>query len=66
MAPLFNWLIRKPMVRVLLEHTVGIDRRRPIPPASRITFKIWFSKRPRPVKSKGPKAALFIDFSLAM
>jgi hypothetical protein len=54
------------MVRVLLENTVGIDRRRPIPPASRITFKKWFSKRPRPVKSKGPKAALFIDFSPAM
>jgi hypothetical protein len=33
MAPLFNWLIRKPMVRVLLENTVGIDRRRPIPPS---------------------------------
>ncbi len=61
-APLFNWLIRRSMVRVFLEQIVGIDRRRQIPPVSHITFKKWFSRRPRHGGNQGLKAALFIDF----
>lgn len=44
-APLANWLARKPLVRWLLEHAAGIDRRRSLPLLHAPTFRQWFNQR---------------------
>ncbi|MFQ5789692.1 MAG: FAD-binding and (Fe-S)-binding domain-containing protein [Acidobacteriota bacterium] len=44
-TPLSNWMIRQGWLRALLEHAVGIDRRRSLPPFARQSFADWFSRR---------------------
>ena len=42
---LANWVLSNPKVRLLLEHTLQIDRRRPFPPFAAQTFQAWFHAR---------------------
>ncbi len=44
-APLSNWALRNPLFRTLLEKTVGIDRRRTLPPFARKTLRHQFAAR---------------------
>lgn len=56
----FNWLMKRPLVRRLVEAVAGIHRDRHILPFSRETFPRWFSRR-RPMRLGRPvkKVALF-------
>jgi FAD/FMN-containing dehydrogenase/Fe-S oxidoreductase len=61
-APLSNWVIRQAWFRWILEHTVGIDRRRSLPPFARQTFADWFAKRSgKPSSESKRKVVLFDD-----
>jgi Fe-S oxidoreductase len=60
-AGLFNWLMRRAVVRRLVEAVAGVHRERHILPFSAETFPRWFSRRPRPVRREAPvkRVALF-------
>lgn len=62
LAPIFNWLTGRDVVRRLVEYFLGIDSRRPIPPVSRTTFSMWFARRRRPAVRGEMKVAVFHDF----
>ena len=58
---LANAINALPAVRWLLEKTVGIDRRRPLPPLAMETFGDWFRRRtPAPAAPRG-EVVLFHD-----
>lgn len=61
-APIFNWIVRNKIVRVVMEHTLGLDRRRPLPEVRYETFVRWFSRRYVPSVKQKRKVALFLDF----
>jgi iron-sulfur cluster protein len=62
LAPLTNWLLRRGLVRLLMEKLMGIDRRRPLPPYHWETFKRWFEKRGRrPIEGAKGRVAYFVD-----
>ncbi|EMA41142.1 LUD domain-containing protein [Halobiforma nitratireducens] len=44
-APLSNWTTKLGPVRTLMEKTVGVDRRRPLPEFERQTLVDWFEAR---------------------
>jgi FAD/FMN-containing dehydrogenase/Fe-S oxidoreductase len=48
-------------VRWLLEKTVGIDRRRPLPPLATETFEDWFRRRTPPATAPRGEVVLFHD-----
>jgi Fe-S oxidoreductase len=51
---LANWTMRNRVVRALLDSTIGIDKRRTLPPIARESFQRWFNRRPiRPEGSRG-------------
>lgn len=51
---LANWTMRNRAVRAILDSTVGIDRRRPLPMIAGESFQRWFSRRPiQPEASRG-------------
>jgi iron-sulfur cluster protein len=45
LAPLSNWIARRPTVRRLLDRTVGIDRRRELPSFQFTSLRSWFDGR---------------------
>jgi FAD/FMN-containing dehydrogenase/Fe-S oxidoreductase len=47
-APLSNWITARPAVRAVMERTLGITRRRPLPHFERHTLTGWFAHRPMP------------------
>ena len=47
MPSLANSMMSRPAVRKALDHYVGIDARRKMPPIARQTFESWFRKRKR-------------------
>jgi FAD/FMN-containing dehydrogenase/Fe-S oxidoreductase len=54
-APLSNWMLRLPGMRLLLEKLAGIDRRRPMPRFVRWHFAKWFDRHERPKSApRGP------------
>jgi glycerol-3-phosphate dehydrogenase subunit C len=57
----FNWLMRQPIVRRLVQAVAGVHRNRHIMPFSAETFPRWFAGRAKtaPVVSHGRKVALF-------
>jgi glycerol-3-phosphate dehydrogenase subunit C len=57
----FNWLMRRSIIRRLVETVAGVHRDRQILPFSRETFPRWFSKRLRPERTAAPlkRVALF-------
>ncbi len=61
-APLFNWLMRRSLMRLLIEKLAGIDRRRPIPEVQRETFVKWFRKRRKTPAVSRLNVAYFVDF----
>jgi FAD/FMN-containing dehydrogenase/Fe-S oxidoreductase len=58
---LANRLAALPLNRWLLEKTLGIDRRRPLPALARETFEAWFQRRPRPAAAPRGEVVLFHD-----
>lgn len=46
-APLANWVLRNPLLRMALEGVLGIARHAPLPPFSTTTFRRWFKHRPK-------------------
>ena len=58
-APLSNWLIRSPIVRLLADVIGGVHRDRQVLHFSRETFPRWFAKRTRPARPSAKKVALF-------
>ncbi|MCI0397934.1 MAG: FAD-binding protein, partial [Chloroflexi bacterium] len=47
LAPLANWSLGNTLTRALMEKTVGLSRRRSLPPFARQPFTTWFKKRGR-------------------
>ncbi|MFP5355124.1 MAG: FAD-binding and (Fe-S)-binding domain-containing protein, partial [Gemmatimonadota bacterium] len=45
LAPLSNWVAQSAPARMLMERTMGIDRRRPLPPFARESLPRWFARR---------------------
>lgn len=41
-APLSNWAVKLPPIRAMMQLTVGVHRRSPLPTFSRRTFRGWF------------------------
>jgi Fe-S oxidoreductase len=54
-APLANWATRNPLNRAVMEKTVGIDRRKLLPPFHQETFPKWLARR-GPARSEPPQA----------
>src|SRR3954471_18832219 len=47
-APVANWTLRNPVVRGLIDRTIGIDRRAAVPPYAGRTFQAWARKHSSP------------------
>jgi FAD/FMN-containing dehydrogenase/Fe-S oxidoreductase len=60
-SPFSNWLFSKRWFRTVLEATVGIDRRRSLPPFASETFESWFRRRGSSGAPRGKKVVLFHD-----
>jgi FAD/FMN-containing dehydrogenase/Fe-S oxidoreductase len=61
-APLTNWLTATSAARILMERTIGIDRRRELPRFQWQTFTRWFRGRPpRTAPAPKGKVAFFYD-----
>jgi FAD/FMN-containing dehydrogenase/Fe-S oxidoreductase len=65
-AGLANWFNGLPVVRQIMERTVGIAHQRPLPQFQSHTFRDWFKARPAsaaaPAARPGaPAVALFVD-----
>jgi FAD/FMN-containing dehydrogenase/Fe-S oxidoreductase len=63
---LFNWIIKKPAVKELLQTFVGIDKRRDLPVFAEETFMSWYKKRndnihPTANSTAGQEVVLLID-----
>lgn len=52
LAPVVNMVSRQPQLRWLLEHLIGLDRRRSLPPLHRQHFRRWF-RRHQPSAAAG-------------
>ena len=59
-APLINRLLGNPIMRWLLEKTLGVSRQRKLPPFAREPFTTWFQKRGKKPASE-QKVVLFND-----
>lgn len=60
-APIWNWLAKRKITRILMEKLLGIERNRPLPEFRRETFIKWYRRN---YKEKGyeKKVVLFVDF----
>jgi FAD/FMN-containing dehydrogenase/Fe-S oxidoreductase len=47
-APLSNWVTALPGTRAVMERTLGVSARRPLPRFARTSLLRWFARRPRP------------------
>ena len=56
-APVANWSLSNPAFRVLVEKTIGIDRRAPVPKFAGRTFQRWARKHTSPPAER--KVAFF-------
>jgi FAD/FMN-containing dehydrogenase/Fe-S oxidoreductase len=56
-----NWMVQVPFNRWLLDKTLGIDRRRPLPELAPQTFTDWFRRRPVPAVAPRGEVVLFHD-----
>jgi Fe-S oxidoreductase len=67
MAPLSNWVTGSRPVRAMVEHLVGIDRRRALPQFERETLQRWFARRepltPADGARRGPVVFLADSFA---
>jgi glycerol-3-phosphate dehydrogenase subunit C len=65
-APIFNWLNRNRLNRVLMEKSVGIHRNWLLPKYASETFSSWMKKRPRngTTRKSARKVALFSTCSV--
>jgi FAD/FMN-containing dehydrogenase/Fe-S oxidoreductase len=62
LAPgLTNRLLGSDIVRNLLDRTVGIDKRRSLPPIAPQSFQAWYRNRPRPVAAAKGRVLLWDD-----
>jgi Fe-S oxidoreductase len=64
LAPVSNWIARSRPARVYLEKRYGFDRRVPVPPYARRTFRKWFRKHRRSARPTPPtrgRAVYFCD-----
>lgn len=64
-APLSNWLLKNRIFRVLLEKTVGVERKRQLPAFQRQTLKKRFKNRAPSGTPKQHKVAFFADIYAA-
>ncbi|MFQ5847049.1 MAG: FAD-binding and (Fe-S)-binding domain-containing protein [Candidatus Methylomirabilales bacterium] len=62
LRPVSNWTYAVPGARWLLQHGLGIDRRRPLPKFVRPTFRHWYEKRGSPPGRRGPVLLLADTF----
>jgi FAD/FMN-containing dehydrogenase/Fe-S oxidoreductase len=60
-APLSNWTTAFPGSRALMERTLGVTARRPLPRFARITLLRWFARRPRPAAPSLGTVAFLAD-----
>ncbi|HJW82675.1 MAG TPA: FAD-linked oxidase C-terminal domain-containing protein [Anaerolineae bacterium] len=58
---LVNWGYRNPLVRAVLDRTLGIDRRRAPPALAPRTFHDWFRRHPRPASAPRGRIVLWDD-----
>jgi Fe-S oxidoreductase len=59
---LANTVMRRPLIRKLLDRYVGIDARRKLPPIASQTFESWFKRRKAPtIANPVGKVVLFHD-----
>ncbi|MFQ5825081.1 MAG: LUD domain-containing protein [bacterium] len=62
-TPFSNWILKRNIVKLLIEKFVGIDKRRNFPKFKRKTFKKQFSKSLVKTDSvSGHKVAMFVDY----
>lgn len=62
---LANLSFRSGMLRALLQHWFGIDRRRSLPPLAPRTFQHWFRQHPSPAKAPNGPVILWDDTFLS-
>jgi FAD/FMN-containing dehydrogenase/Fe-S oxidoreductase len=56
-APLSNWALQSGVVRLLMEHIAGLDRRMPPPRFARQTFRAWYARRRAASRAPAPRSA---------
>ncbi len=67
LAPLSNWANRNPIMRLVMEKTLGVHRHRNLPSFHRETFAEWYARHRRPSapsSSSGRSVALFYTCSV--
>jgi glycerol-3-phosphate dehydrogenase subunit C len=60
---LANWANRQPLLRVVMEHTLGVHRQKLLPEFHGETFMDWFRKQPAP-SGDASRAVLFVTCSM--
>mgnify|MGYP003377136213 CR=1 FL=1 len=60
-APLANWGAKNPLIRWLMEKTIGIDKRRQLPKFSGKPFLRNSAEKYEPAKPNGRKVVYFVD-----
>ena len=58
-----NWANRQPLLRILMEHTLGVHRDKLLPQFHGETFMDWFRKQPLPA-GDASRAVLFVTCSM--
>jgi FAD/FMN-containing dehydrogenase/Fe-S oxidoreductase len=60
-APLSNWVTALPGSRVVMERTLGVTARRPLPRFEHRTVLRWFARRPHPATTSRGSVAFLAD-----
>jgi iron-sulfur cluster protein len=60
-APVSNWLAGTRPARILMERTLGVDSRRPLPTFKRKTLRNWFQERDPQVETPEREVVLYPD-----
>jgi Fe-S oxidoreductase len=61
LAPLVNFGSRNPLVRTVMEKTLGISRKRSLPAFAKRPFTAWFKRRSKRAEGQRGKVVLFND-----
>ena len=61
LAPLANWSLRLPLMKWILDKTLGISQRRTLPAFAPQPFNRWFNRRKSASASGRPQVVLFND-----
>ena len=60
-APLSNWVLQSKVVRAVMEHLYGLDRRVPPPRFAKTPFRTWFKRHTPATRPTQSPVVFFVD-----